>query len=77
MLPQHRLMQNVKIIEPFTAHFVFTLGISRFSSCAHWIIKVSFGVLSRRGFLWISMIIFAEIVQIFILADFYYYYVKR
>uniref|UniRef100_M1BUK2 ER lumen protein retaining receptor n=1 Tax=Solanum tuberosum TaxID=4113 RepID=M1BUK2_SOLTU len=81
VLPQLRLMQNVKIIEPFTAHYVFALGVSRFFSCAHWIIKVydtsgSYLSLSGGGFFWIPMIILAEIVQTFVLADFCYYYVK-
>ncbi|XP_016450026.2 uncharacterized protein LOC107774883 [Nicotiana tabacum] len=81
VLPQLRLMQNVKIIEPFTAHYVFALGVSRFFSCAHWIIKVydtagSYLSLTGGGFLWIPMIILAEVVQTFVLADFCYYYVK-
>lgn len=29
------------MIEPFTAHYVFALGVSRFLGCAHWIIQVS------------------------------------
>ncbi|CAN6684815.1 unnamed protein product [Malus baccata var. baccata] len=40
VLPQLRLMQNTKMIEPFTSHYVFALGISRFLACAHWIIQV-------------------------------------
>ncbi|KAK7857713.1 er lumen protein-retaining receptor [Quercus suber] len=41
VLPQLRLMQNAKMIEPFTAHYVFALGISRFLACAHWIVHSS------------------------------------
>ncbi|GLJ49636.1 hypothetical protein SUGI_1053100 [Cryptomeria japonica] len=80
VLPQLRVMQNTKIIEPFTAHYVFALGIARFLSCAHWVLQV----LDSRGYLltalghglWPSMVLLSEIVQTFILADFCYYYVK-
>ncbi|KAK4787940.1 hypothetical protein SAY86_011773 [Trapa natans] len=80
VLPQLRAMQNTKIVEPFTAHYVFALGIARFLSCAHWVLQV----LDTRGRLltalgygmWPSMVLFSEIVQTFILADFCYYYVK-
>ncbi|KAA8537520.1 hypothetical protein F0562_027128 [Nyssa sinensis] len=40
VLPQLRVMQNTKIVEPFTAHYVFALGVARFLSCAHWILQV-------------------------------------
>ncbi|EXB36842.1 ER lumen protein retaining receptor [Morus notabilis] len=68
------------IVEPFTAHYVFALGIARFLSCAHWVLQV----LDTRGQLlvalgyglWPSMVLISEIVQTFILADFCYYYVK-
>ncbi|KAG6525857.1 ER lumen protein-retaining receptor erd-2.2-like [Zingiber officinale] len=80
VLPQLRLMQNTKIVEPFTAHYVFALGVARFLSCAHWVLQV----LDTRGRLltalghglWPSMVLLAEIVQTFILADFCYYYIK-
>nr|CAD1821344.1 unnamed protein product [Ananas comosus var. bracteatus] len=80
VLPQLRLMQNTKIVEPFTAHYVFALGVARFLSCAHWVLQV----LDTRGRLltalgygwWPSMVLLSEIVQTFILADFCYYYVK-
>jgi len=80
VLPQLRVMQNTKIVEPFTAHYVFALGIARFFSCAHWVLQV----LDSRGYLltalghglWPSMVLLSEIVQTFILADFCYYYVK-
>ncbi|CAA0223720.1 unnamed protein product [Arabidopsis thaliana] len=80
VLPQLRVMQNTKIVEPFTAHYVFALGIARFLSCAHWILQV----LDTRGRLltalgsglWPVMVLISEIVQTFILADFCYYYVQ-
>ncbi|XP_023533298.1 putative ER lumen protein-retaining receptor C28H8.4 [Cucurbita pepo subsp. pepo] len=80
VLPQLRVMQNTKIVEPFTAHYVFALGIARFLSCAHWVLQV----LDSRGHLlvalgyglWPSMVLISEVVQTFILADFCYYYVK-
>ncbi|KAE8709250.1 Detected protein of confused Function [Hibiscus syriacus] len=71
---------NTKIVEPFTAHYVFALGVARFLSCAHWVLQV----LDSRGHLlvalgyglWPSMVLISEIVQTFILADFCYYYIK-
>ncbi|CAA2999287.1 ER lumen -retaining receptor [Olea europaea subsp. europaea] len=82
VLPQLRMMQNTKMIEPFTAHYVFALGVARFLGCAHWIIQVydsagQYLFLVGAGYIWIPMILLAEIVQTFILADFCYYYVKR
>ncbi|MCO5614509.1 hypothetical protein L7F22_068792 [Adiantum nelumboides] len=80
VLPQLRVMQNTKVVEPFTSHYVFALGVARFLSCAHWIIQV----LDSRGYLltalghglWPLMVLLSEVVQTFILADFCYYYVK-
>jgi hypothetical protein len=48
VLPQLRMMQNSKMVERFTAHYVFCLGLSRFFSCAHWILQVAAGV-ERSG----------------------------
>ncbi|XP_019069752.1 uncharacterized protein [Solanum lycopersicum] len=81
VLPQLRLMQNVQILEPFSAHYVFALGIARFLGCAHWIIQVYDNVgspifLDDHSVLWIPMVFLAEMVQTFILADFCYYYIK-
>ncbi|KAG8048193.1 hypothetical protein GUJ93_ZPchr0008g13314 [Zizania palustris] len=80
VLPQLHLMQNTKIVEPFTAHYVFALGIARFLSCAHWVLQVldtRGRLLTALGYgLWPSMVLLSEIVQTFILADFCYYYVK-
>lgn len=78
--PQLRLMQKNKVVERFTGHYVFCLGISRFFSCAHWILQIMDG----NGFLasmwsyglWPMLVLLSEIVQTFILADFCYYYVK-
>ncbi|KAB5568142.1 hypothetical protein DKX38_001935 [Salix brachista] len=81
VLPQLRVMQNTKIVEPFTAHYVFALGVARFLSCAHWVLQVldtRGRLLTALGYgLWPSMVLLSEIVQTFILADFCYYYVKR
>ncbi|XVE56165.1 hypothetical protein DITRI_Ditri03aG0215600 [Diplodiscus trichospermus] len=80
VLPQLRLMQNIEIIEPFTAHYVFALGVARFLSCAHWVIQVfdtRGRLLVALGYgLWPCLVLLSEIVQTFILADFCYYYVK-
>ncbi|KAK9155091.1 hypothetical protein Sjap_002571 [Stephania japonica] len=43
VLPQLRVMQNAKMVETFTGHYIFALGVARFSGCAHWIIHVSVG----------------------------------
>ncbi|KAL6010639.1 hypothetical protein ACLOJK_001076 [Asimina triloba] len=69
-----------EIVESFTAHYVFALGVARFLSCAHWVLQV----MDSRGYLltalghglWPSMVLLSEIVQTFILADFCYYYVQ-
>lgn len=80
VLPQLRVMQNAKVVESFTAHYVFALGVARFLSCAHWILQVldSHGyLLTALGHgLWPSMVLLSEVVQTGILADFCYYYVK-
>ncbi|XP_065875693.1 uncharacterized protein [Euphorbia lathyris] len=82
VLPQLRLMQNAKMIEPFTSHYVFALSIARFIGCAHWTIQVvylggsQYVFLLKNGYLWFPMALLAEIVQTFILADFAYYYIK-
>jgi len=81
VMPQLRLMQNAKMVEPFTAHYVFALGVARFLGCAYWIIKVydsagSYLFMLGSGYLWVPMVVLSEIVQTFILADFCYYYIK-
>ncbi|XP_027093064.1 putative ER lumen protein-retaining receptor C28H8.4 [Coffea eugenioides] len=81
VLPQLRMIQNAKMIEAFTAHYVFALGVARFFGFAHWIILVSDTaglnlLLVKSGYLWRLAVFLAEVVQTFILADFCYYYVK-
>ncbi|KAL3517837.1 hypothetical protein ACH5RR_020426 [Cinchona calisaya] len=81
VLPQLQMMQNAKMIEPFTAHYVFALGVARFLSCAHWIIQMydtagKYLFVVGGGYLWVPMVLLSEIVQTFILADFCYYYIK-
>nr|DAD24182.1 TPA_asm: hypothetical protein HUJ06_025645 [Nelumbo nucifera] len=81
VLPQLRLMQNAKMVEPFTAHYVFALGVARFLGCAHWILRVietrgSYLFFLGTGYLWLPIVFLSEIIQTFILADFCYYYVK-
>ena len=41
---------NVQIVEPFTAHYVFALGIARFLSCAHWVLQVCLFVFNKGPF---------------------------
>ncbi|GMI98637.1 hypothetical protein like AT3G25160 [Hibiscus trionum] len=82
VMPQLRMMQNAKMIEPFTAHYVFALGVARFLACANWIIQVyetrgRYLFLLGYGYLWFPMALLSEIVQTFILLDFCYYYIKR
>ncbi|XP_022963832.1 putative ER lumen protein-retaining receptor C28H8.4 [Cucurbita moschata] len=81
VLPQLRLMQNAKTIEPFTAHYVFALGISRFLAFAYWVIQVydsrgQYFLLVGNGYFWFMAAFIAEMIQSFILADFCYYYIK-
>ncbi|KAL2341578.1 hypothetical protein Fmac_009518 [Flemingia macrophylla] len=38
------------IVEPFTTHYVFALGVARFLSCAHWVLQV----LDSRGHLLVA-----------------------
>ncbi|XP_022144342.1 putative ER lumen protein-retaining receptor C28H8.4 [Momordica charantia] len=80
VLPQVRVMQNMKIVEPFTAQYVFALGVARFLHCANWILQMvatrgALLVELGRGY-WPIMVLLSEIVQTFVLADFCYYYVK-
>lgn len=80
VLPQLRMMQNAKVVEKFTAHYVFALGLSRFISCAHWVLQIidgdSFLLQAIGSGLWPAMVLLSEIVQTFILADFCWFYVK-
>lgn len=76
VLPQLRMMQKAKVVERFTAHYVFALGLSRFMSCAHWLLQLLEGnkyLLQALGSgLWPVMVLLSEIVQTFILADFWW-----
>ncbi|KIZ06238.1 ER lumen protein retaining receptor [Monoraphidium neglectum] len=80
VFPQLRMMQNSKVVERFTAHYVFCLGLSRFFSCAHWVLQLLDGnkyLLTALGSgLWPVMVLLSEVVQTVILADFCFYYVK-
>lgn len=48
VFPQLRMMQKAKVVERFTAHYVFALGLSRFLSCAHWVLQVRTHARARR-----------------------------
>lgn len=80
VLPQLVMMQKSKVVEKFTAHYVFALGLSRFISCAHWILQLLDGdtfVFRALGMgIWPACVLLSEVVQTFILADFCFYYVK-
>ncbi|CAL5224074.1 g6699 [Coccomyxa viridis] len=80
VLPQLRMMQKAKVVEKFTAHYVFALGLSRFISCAHWILQLvdgnSFLLQALGSGLWPVMVLLSEVVQTFILADFCYFYIR-
>lgn len=80
VLPQLVMMQKSKVVEKFTGHYVFALGVSRFISCAHWVLQLIGGdTFVFRAFgmgLWPACVLLSEIMQTFILADFCYYYVK-
>jgi len=79
VLPQLQMMQKARVVERFTANYVFALGVARFLSCAHWILQVFDGKSYLQTALgkgiWPVMVLVSEIVQTGILADFCYYYV--
>ena len=80
VLPQLRMMQRAKVVERFTANYVFARSASRASSPARTgCCRSSTGSRtlpppSGSG-LWPVMVLLSEVVQTFILADFCYYYV--
>ncbi|KAI4340318.1 hypothetical protein MLD38_025168 [Melastoma candidum] len=81
VLPQLRLMQRMKMIEPFTAKYVFALGVARFFAWTHWIIQTyetrgAYFFLIGNGYFWFFALFLAEVVQSFILVDFCYYYIR-
>ncbi|KAK4573760.1 hypothetical protein RGQ29_031635 [Quercus rubra] len=74
-------LETISMIEPFTAHYVFALGVSRFLACAYWIIMIydtggKYFYLIGSGYFWFGAALLTEIVQTFVLADFCYYYFK-
>ena len=79
VLPQLRVMQSAKVVERWTANYVFSLGVARFLSCAHWILQIfdgqSYLKTALTTGLWPVMVLGSEFVQTFILADFCYFYV--
>ncbi|KAK1259935.1 ER lumen protein retaining receptor [Acorus gramineus] len=79
VLPQLRYMQNAKSVEPVTSHYVFALGVARILGFGHWVLRVietGGHMIWGTGFLWMPMMLLAELVQTFILFDFCYYYIK-
>ena len=70
-----RLRVGPQVVEKFTAHYVFALGLSRFISCAHWLLQIidgdSFLLQAIGSGLWPLMVLASELVQTFILADFW------
>ncbi len=66
---------RAQVVEKFTAHYVFALGLSRFISCAHWLLQIidgdSFLLQAIGSGLWPLMVLASELVQTFILADFW------
>ncbi|KAK1356014.1 ER lumen protein retaining receptor [Heracleum sosnowskyi] len=81
VLPQLLMMQKIQVLEPFTTHYVFALGVAQFMGSAHWMISVydtagKYLYMLGSGYIWLPMVLLTEIVQTFILADFCYYYIK-
>eukprot|EP00798_Chlamydomonas_sp_ICE-L_P024020 gene24020-9595_t len=80
VFPQLRMMQKARVVERFTAHYVFALGLSRFLSCAHWVLQILDGnkyLLQALGSgWWPVMVLLSEVVQTFILADFCKFYIR-
>jgi ER lumen protein retaining receptor len=74
------MMQKARVVERFTANYVFALGVARFFSCAHWILQVFEGTSYLQTALgkgiWPLMVLTSEVVQTGILADFCYYYIQ-
>ncbi|KAK2077889.1 hypothetical protein QBZ16_003757 [Prototheca wickerhamii] len=71
VLPQLRMMQKAKVVEKFTAHYVFALGLSRFIFDGDKYLWMALG-----SGVWPVMVLLSEIIQTGILADFCYYYIK-
>ena len=52
VLPQLRMLQYSKVIEPMTSHYIFCLAISRFLVIVHWSIQL----LEPRSYVWNDII---------------------
>lgn len=80
VIPQLVMFRNAKIVERFAAHYLFALGIARYLACAHWILQLvdhnKHLIRAMGSGLWPIMVLLAEIVQTFVLAEFTYLYVK-
>lgn len=80
VFPQLQMMRKAQVVERFTSHYVFALGIARFLSCAHWLLQImdgdSFLLHALTSGLWPIMVLLSEIVQTLILSDFCYFYLK-
>jgi ER lumen protein retaining receptor len=72
VLPQLRMLQREPVVEAYTSHYVFALGLARFFSCAHWVLQLfdgnSFLFTALGSGLWPVMVLLSEIVQTLILA---------
>ena len=79
--PQLKLLQNLKVVtDTYTSHYVFALGVSRFFSCAHWVLQF---VDREKDFIealgsgiWPLFVVMSELTQTVILADFCWHYLK-
>ena len=79
--PQLKLLQNLKVVtDTYTSHYVFALGVSRFFSCAHWVLQF---VDQEKDFIealgsgvWPVFVVLSELTQTVILADFCWHYLK-
>ena len=65
-------------MERFTGHYFFCLALSRYLCLAHWILQLveshSEGWNSLSQGMWAYLVLFGEVVQTAILADFSYLY---
>lgn len=80
VLPQLRVMQRKRIVEAFTAFYVFALGAGRLFKFVYWFRIILQGMMdgSIATYLDLGFFLFivSETVSSFILADFVYYYLK-
>lgn len=80
VLPQLRVMQSERVVEAFTAFYVFALGAERLFKFTYFFTVILKGIMD--GYITtyfdfgLFLFIVSEIVQSFILADFVYYYLK-